>query len=34
MKLNFWVLLLRLFPREDERRKLAEALREEELEVI
>lgn len=34
MKLNLWVLILRLVPREEERRKLAEMLKEEGPEVV
>jgi hypothetical protein len=34
MKLNIWVILLRLAPKESERRRLAEALKEGELVVV
>lgn len=34
MKTNLWVLLLRMLPREGDRRKLAESLKEEELVII
>jgi|GEM_PF-1149235 hypothetical protein len=34
MRLNIWVLLLRLIPRNEDRRKLAQALAEDDLEVI
>jgi hypothetical protein len=34
VKLNKWILLLRLIPRDEDRRKLAQALAEDELEVI